>query len=253
MTGKLLGIALLLAAAPAAAQDLRSRIEGAPDGTVRLSFAAREGVCGNGRNINMGARWSKDGWEHDCESGPVRVAIDVTRGRLGDVRTYVGGRWRRSDSPRGETTDLGLVSAPAASAFFLALAEREDRIKGDVVLPAILADSTEAWPALLRIAKNDRVRRDTRKQAVFWLSQEASDAATRGLTDIVNDDGDDREVRKQAVFALSQLPDDKGVTTLITVARTNKDPEVRKSAIFWLGQSDDPRALQLFEEILSRR
>jgi hypothetical protein len=251
MTTRTMVLALLAAAAPAAAQDLRSRIEGAPNGTVRLSFAAKPGVCGNGRNISTGRHGQKDGWEHDCESGPVRVAVDVDNGRVGAVRTYVGGRWRHVDS--GEITDLGMVSAPAASAFFLALAEREDRVKGDLVLPAILADSAEAWPALLRIAKNDKVRNETRKHAVFWLSQEASDAATRGLTDIVNDDDDDREVRKQAVFALSQLPHDRGVPALIEVARTNKDREVRKSAIFWLGQSEDPRAIQLFEELLTKR
>ena len=250
MTYRTLVLALLAAAAPAAAQDLRSRIEGAPDGTVRLSFAARPGVCGNGRNISTGRHGGKDGWEHDCESGPVRVAVDVSGRRVGAVRTYVGGRWR---SVAGEVTDLGMVSAPAASAYFLALVEREERVKGDLVLPAILADSTEAWPALLRIAKNDRVRTENRKHAVFWLSQEASEAATRGLTDIVNDDEDDREVRKQAVFALSQLPHDRGVPALIEVARTNKDREVRKSAIFWLGQSEDPRAIQLFEEILTKK
>jgi hypothetical protein len=250
MTYRTLVLALLAAAAPAAAQDLRSRIEGASDGTVRLSFAAKPGVCGNGRNISTGRHGWKDGWEHDCESGPVRVAIDVSGRRVGAVRTYVGGRWRSVD---GEVTDLGMVSAPAASAYFLALAEREDRVRGDLVLPAILADSAEAWPALLRIAKNDQVRSETRKHAVFWLSQEASEAATRGLTDIVNDDDDDREVRKQAVFALSQLPHDRGVPALIEVARTNKDREVRKSAIFWLGQSEDPRAIQLFEELLTRK
>ena len=252
MTIRTLVLALLAAATPAAAQDLRSRIEGAPDGTVRLSFAARAGVCGNGRNISTGGRHGgKDGWEHDCESGPVRVAIDVSGRRVGAVRTYVGGRWRNVNS--GEITDLGMVSAPQAAAFFLALAEREERVKGDLVLPAILADSTEAWPSLLRIAKNDGVRTETRKHAVFWLSQEASEAAARGLTDIVNDSDDDREVRKQAVFALSQLPHDRGVPALIEVARTNKDREVRKSAIFWLGQSEDPRAIRLFEELLTKR
>jgi len=34
--------------------------------------------------------------------------------------------------------------------------------------------------------------------------------------------------------------------------RGNPDPELRRKAIFWLGQSDDPRALALFEEVLTR-
>jgi HEAT repeat protein len=62
----------------------------------------------------------------------------------------------------------------------------------------------------------------------------------------------DREVREQAVFALSQRPRDEGVPALIRIAKTHNDPEIRRRAIFWLGQSNDPRALALFEELLTR-
>ena len=58
-------------------------------------------------------------------------------------------------------------------------------------------------------------------------------------------------MREHAVFALSQLRHDEGVPILIRVARTNRDPSIRRKALFWLGQSDDPRALGLFEEILT--
>jgi HEAT repeat protein len=69
----------------------------------------------------------------------------------------------------------------------------------------------------------------------------------------MNDDDEDREVRESAVFALSQLPREEGVPILIRAARTNRDPKVRRQALFWLGQSEDPRALALFEEILTDR
>jgi HEAT repeat protein len=85
------------------------------------------------------------------------------------------------------------------------------------------------------------------------LGRAAGDAATRGLSDIVVDNDVDREVREQAVFALSQRPRDEGVPALIAIARNNKDPEIRKKAMFWLGQSGDPRALDLFEEILTKK
>jgi len=58
-------------------------------------------------------------------------------------------------------------------------------------------------------------------------------------------------VKEQAVFALSQQPRDAGVPALIRIARTHPEPGVRRKALFWLGQSGDPRALALFEEILS--
>ena len=37
---------------------------------------------------------------------------------------------------------------------------------------------------------------------------------------------------------------------LLGIARQHPQPRVRKEAIFWLGQSGDPKALDLFEEIL---
>jgi len=54
------------------------------------------------------------------------------------------------------------------------------------------------------------------------------------------------------VFALSQMPKEDGVPKLIQVAETNRNPEVRKQAMFWLGQSNDPRALEFFEKVLTK-
>lgn len=114
----------------------------------------------------------------------------------------------------------------------------------------MLADSVTIWPSLLRLARTPRVSKETRTKAVFWLSQAAGAAAGSALDSIARDDRGDREVRKQAIFALSQRSPDEGVPALIRIARTSKDSELRKTALFWLGQSEDPRALDLFEEIL---
>jgi len=110
-----------------------------------------------------------------------------------------------------------------------------------------------AWPALIKIARNPNLPRSTRTQSVFWVGQAAGEAATANLSSIVLDNSVDREVRESAVFALSQRPREEGVPALIAVARTNKDPEIRKKALFWLGQSNDPRAIDLFEELLTRK
>ena len=66
------------------------------------------------------------------------------------------------------------------------------------------------------------------------------------------EDDPDTDIKKKAVFALSQLPKDQGVPMLIQVAKTNRNPAVRKQAMFWLGQSNDPRALDFFEQVLKR-
>lgn len=236
--------------APLSAQSLAQRVQGAGDGTVRLSFASREGVCssGPGSITIIGDDDHDDEWESGCERGPVRVSLRVRGGRVTESETYVGGRWRAG---RGRVTDLGLVPAREAADLLLGLAPQvSDDNGGELVTAATLADSVVVWPQLLRLARDTRVREETRRQAVFWLSQAAGTEAVKGLDSIATDGGGDIEIRKQAVFALSQRPADEGVPILIRIARSNRHPELRKSALFWLGQSEDPRALTLFEEIL---
>jgi HEAT repeat protein len=228
-----------------AAQTLAQRITAVGTGTVRLSFPARPGVCGDGRH-NIRVVDANDEWEEDCEPQPVRVALQVNDRRVTEVRSYVGGRWRSGVS----ATDLGSVRPQDAAGYFLALAEREGDVSGDPLLPATLADSIVIWPALLRIARNQAVPEETRRSAIFWLGQAAGAEAARALDSIAGDSSGDRDVRRHAVFALSQRSDNAGVPALLRIARTNPDPELRKTALFWLGQSEDPRALALFEEIL---
>ncbi len=252
--------AWLAPASTASAQSIADRLDEVRDGKVRLSFAARAGVCGDGHGwistrgglqISAGRksrRWSDD-WESDCEPGPVRVVLRVRDGVVTEIDTYVGGRWLPS---REGTTDLGVVSAVGAASYLLALARRSEASVGkEAILPAILADSATVWPDLLQIARDDSLPRGTRKSAVFWLGQAAGAAATDGLTEVVEEESGDLEVRKTAVFALSQRPADEGVPALIEIARDNPNAALRKQAFFWLAQSEDPRALALFEEVLS--
>jgi hypothetical protein len=243
-------VLVALLPAPLAAQSLAQRVQGAGEGTVRLSFAAREGVCsrGPGSITIIDEDEDDEEWESDCERGPVRVSLRMEGGRVAESETYVGGRWRAG---RGRVTDLGLVPAREAADLLLGLAPQVgDDDGGELVTAATLADSVVVWPQLLRMARDTRVREETRRQAVFWLGQAAGDQATKGLDSIAADGGGEIEIRKQAVFALSQRPADEGVPVLIRIARTNRNPELRKTALFWLGQSEDPRALTLFEELM---
>jgi len=270
VTGRLL-LALVLLAGPAVAQRLGARVAAAADGTVRLSFAARPGVCGDGHNVIAlectGGKCGRGRWgrtitldhgfddneiEYDCEPGPVRISLTVRTGRIQSLRTYVGGRW--VTPPRdAAVTDLGTTSAREAVDFLLGLATREDSRAGEeAILPATLADSVIIWPMLLKLARDDRAPARTRHQAVFWLGQAAGEAATQDLTDLVDDADVDRDVKEQAVFALSQQPREAGVPALIRIARTHPESGVRRKALFWLGQSGDPRALALFEELLTK-
>jgi len=249
MTGALAVMGVLTAALlalPLEAQSLADRIGTVRDGSVRMSYATKPGVCGSGHNISI-SRGTED-WEPDCEPGPARVQLIFRAGELVDVDAYVGGQWRAS---RNEVLDLGTVPAAEAARFLLSLAISADAPAGDdAIFPATIADGFEAWPRLVEIARNESLRADTRKSAVFWLGQAAGAKVLEELADLAQAENVNRDIQEHAVFALSQLHDGAGVAPLLVIARTHRDPQVRKTAMFWLGQSGDDRAVALFEAIL---
>ncbi len=260
----LLPLAALLVATPAFAQSLTDRVL-RNDGSVRLSFQPKPGVCGDGaatiyirdeggrqrvqvrgNNWNYSTRHS-DEWDTLCEPGPVRVALTVEDGRAISLRNYVGGEWRSRDG----AIDLGAVSARQAAEMLVDIAERSSStVARDALFAATLADSAQISRQLLRVARNTGINREVRKQAVFWLGQEAAAVATTGLKEIIDSD-EDLELREHAIFSLSQRPSEESVPALISlIRRNNVDPRLKKRALFWLAQKDDPRAIALFEEIL---
>lgn len=248
--------------APAAsAQSLAERVASAPDGTAHFSYESKPGVCGDGENISIirdgetvmsqGRTYRmKDGRVigngRECVEGPVDVEITKSDGRITDVRVRVGG------SRQGGGVEIGRVAPAEAVAFMLSdrvLRESQGDAAGRLVFGATLADA-ESWPQLLRAARDQSLPERPRKDAIFWLAQEAGDKAAEGLTSVIGNDSDELEIRKQAIFALSQIRGEASVDALIDVARTSREPEIRKNAIFWLGQSKDPRVLAFFEEVL---
>lgn len=255
--------ALFCVAHNATAQSIASKIARVANGRVRMTFAAKPGICGGGNSIThsngrgrttWGDNWNDSPdveWETDCGHGLARVVLDRRGGELADLRFYVGGHWRPAAA---DVVDLGTVPAREAAEYLLSIAQTDRGSAGKkAIFPATIADSAEVWPTLIKIARNPDLPRESRTQSVFWLGQAAGDAATANLNSLVVDNSVDREVREQAVFALSQRPRDEGVPALIAVAKANKDPEIRKKALFWLGQSGDPRALDLFEQLLTKK
>src|SRR5882762_6596691 len=117
-------LAALAGASVAPAQSIASKIARVSNGSVRMSFTAKPGICGSGNSIwHSGGRgrttWGNDWnrsrdveYEIDCSSGPGRVVLDRRNGEITDVRFYVGGRWRPAGA---DVVDLGMVPAREAA------------------------------------------------------------------------------------------------------------------------------------------
>jgi len=89
--------ALGLVAQRATAQSIASRVARVSNGTVRMTFAARPGICGSGNSIRhsngrgrttWGDNWNYSPdveWETDCSHGPARVVIDKQHGAVDQI------------------------------------------------------------------------------------------------------------------------------------------------------------------------
>ena len=246
------------------AQALERRIAAAR-GSVAFEYATRPNVCGDGSSImvsddsshgwtmrssrsgvHIGTR-ARGGYER-CDMGPARVLLHRAGASVVDLRISVGGRPTQAD------TDLGEVSPAEAAAYLLDLAPRlSGRAAEHAVLGAQIADEVVVWRRLLQIARASEASESARKAAVFWVSQEASTAATAGLDSIAVDDDVTLSVRSDALFHLAHRPNGEGIPALVRVAESSKSIKLRKDAIWFLAQSRDSRALALFERLLAGR
>ena len=239
-------------AGEAGGQDLWSDVHAAGDGYVRFEYEARPGACGNGDGASV-RLIAREGWRaanraRPCEEAPVRIELRLFDGVVQDLDVHVGGAWRARSRA---TVDLGRVEPDRAADLLFRIAESSvTRAAERALFPATIGRDVRAWPRLLSIARGGAALPDVRRQAVFWLGQEAGERATEGLVSIIEDESE-IEVREHAIFALSQRDEPGAVEALIHVARENPEPILRRRAIFWLGQrGDDPRVIDFLEEIL---
>jgi HEAT repeat protein len=247
---------------PARAQNLSQRIASAPEGAVQFTYAARPGVCGNGRtyySIN-GSMWF--GSMNDnmlrsdpCQPGPVRVVLGRAGKDIVDVNVYVG---PAQQSPG--VTDLGPVPAREAAEYLLSLAAKVDGRPGrDAITPALLADSATVTPQLLAIARDQSRSRETRSSAINWLSRAADERGgvspsqlAKALGDIARDENDNQQVRQGALRVLSRQENGEGIPALIDISRGTQDIWLGKQALSVLAQSGDPRARTYLRSAVQR-
>lgn len=211
---------------------LRKQIEAAPNGWIgyELPTERRHSVFCSGA---------------DRDDGRAAVLIRIENHRIDRVRL--------SSPPceQEEARNVTWIAAvdPRANVEFLdALVRQND--DDDWHALAALALSRGATDSLIDIARHHPSAR-LRGKALFWVGQQAGEKAAAALRDAVENDPEE-DVKAKAVFGISNLPNEESVPLLIDLMKNNHSPAVRRKAAFWLGQKRDPRALEAFEEILTK-
>lgn len=256
-------LAGLAATSPAGGQSLARRVASAPEGRVQFSFAARPGVCGNGRTyIQTGPNSFNGSWDDTrrmdpCVAGPVRVVLDRADRSVISLQTYVG-----PPTVDQGTTDLGTVDPQDAVDYLFSLArEAEGRVGREAIMPAMLADDARTSRQLLEIGRDQSRPRETRRSALSWLGQSAGaqgpipSAVTDALLQIARDESDNMEVRRSALGVLARLDHGAGIPPLIELARANLSGDrtwLSKESMSALARSGDPRAREFLRNVVQR-
>jgi hypothetical protein len=252
-----MGAALTIFVAVAAGAGLESRIGDVKNGTVVFRYETWPDVWGDDRGslnrggLDGGLTVTKDGdWRKNrgWHQGPMLVEARFRRGDLHAIHARVDNGRPLDD----DVVDLGSVAPQEAADWLLRMAgTARGPVAEDCIAPALFAKDAVVTPKLFELARDRSRPGDVRSSVLFWLGQEAAERVGEQLGEIAEDD-EDAEVRESAVFALSRRPADESIPLLAELARTSPHADVRRSAYFWLAQSDDPRVLDLFEEVLGR-
>ncbi|HEY7285682.1 MAG TPA: HEAT repeat domain-containing protein, partial [Vicinamibacterales bacterium] len=234
----------------------------ATDGTVQVLFPSNPAVCGDGQSyirklgrsgegqtfVGTNVFSGRDSWSNrPCVSGQGRALATVINGEVTRLSLFVG----PVPSQASGTRTLTANAADAATWLGSLTDAPESRVVSQAIQGLMFIDAPAPWPLLLRIARDTRRTRGVRQSALTWLSFGVVDKL--GLSDVDEHGSDNDEMRAQAVFVLSQRPKNESVPQLVEIVRTAKNAVARKTAIFWLSQSGDPRAVELYAELLGLR
>lgn len=107
-----------------------------------------------------------------------------------------------------------------------------------------------ARDALTRLARS-HARFDTRKSAVFWLSQVRGAEGADITSSLMFGDANPK-MREHAAFALSQSDSPRVSADLIRLGNTDKVGDVRSKAWFWLAETGAPDAERAINEAVRR-
>lgn len=233
---------------------LSRRIAGAPDGLVKMTYASRPSICGDGRSFIAEGQPSSQGWNvwfldgvslsgsmddlgARCRPGPVRLLLVVRDRRVIDVQPFVG---PSSQATERAGTELGTVPAAEVAKYLLDLAVHgPEETSRNAILAASIADSVRVAGPLAGIARDKSLRPGVRETALKWVARVADREGDRDalrVTRTIAEDNDDQvEVRERAIRVIGEESD--GATYLRSLFARIDEPTLRERIVRVVGES----------------
>jgi hypothetical protein len=184
------------------------------------------------------------GNRHDATTDAVKVYARMTGGKLDRLQALSASCPVEARTP---VQTLGDVSTDDSARWLVAQVNQNGRDAvthetiGEGALAALALHRGDLASGALAGFARDDARVETRKWAVFWLSQLRGVEGADVTSSVMFADRDS-DVRQHAAFSLSQSKSPRVAQDLIRLGNTDKVGEVRAQAWFWLAQSGAQQA-----------
>ncbi len=175
----------------------------------------------------------------DATTDSIKVYARVAAGKVERLQVLASACPVQSRAP---IEDVGAVAGDDSARWLIGQAKlpgassgRWQPIDKSALAALALHRGNLARDALVEFARGD-ARRETRKQAVFWLAMlRGEEGAQIASTVMFNDP--DADLRQHAAFAMTLSRSPRVSADLIRLGNTDESPDVRAKAWFWLAQT----------------
>ena len=128
---------------------------------------------------------------------------------------------------------------------------RSGGVRGQIIQAVMGLRSPAATQWLLDMAKDKSLDAESRKNAIYWVSQQKSVDMDQ-LNTIYDQARGDNEVQTQVLYVYSMRKETAAVDKLMAIAKSDPSLEMRKTALYWLGQKNDPRVQQFIRDLIMK-
>jgi HEAT repeat protein len=126
---------------------------------------------------------------------------------------------------------------------------QSNAVRQQVMMAVVALKSPAATQWLIDMAKDKSVDADSRKNAIYWVSQTQAVDMDQ-LNAIYDAARGDNAIQSQVIYALSTRKEPAAVDKLMAIAKSDGSIDMRKSALYWLGTKNDPRVQQFLRDLL---
>jgi hypothetical protein len=122
-------------------------------------------------------------------------------------------------------------------------------LRSQIIHAVVGLKTPEVTKWLLDMAKDKTIDVESRKNAIYWASQQRT-VDMNELNAIYDQARGDDEVQTQVLYVYSTRKETAAVDKLMAIAKSDPNIEMKKQALYWLGKKNDPRIKQFILDLI---